>query len=679
MKVLDLFAGAGGFSLGFHLAGYEIVGAVEIDEWASETFKYNHPNAKVLTGDITTLSDQDIKDTFEKPDIILGGPPCQGFSICNKNAGDPSDPRNSLFIEMVRFGKIFSPSCIILENVPNLLKAKTETGELVIDIIVKELEAIGYHVNFDVLEATNYGVPQIRKRLFVIASKEDLSQPFPIPTHTTSSENQNGFELEDTPTLWDAISDLPLIEARQGSEIMDYTMPAQNEFQLLLRGNSPNVFNHKAMVHSKRTVERFSVMQWGQSVADVPAHLRPYKRNGNGELSKKVFDQNNRRMYPNEPCHTIPASFYANFVHPYQNRNFTAREGARIQTFPDWYVFQGKPTVVSQKLLEKEGRTEEKHLCQYNQIGNAVPPLLAKAIADNLKGQIQMEFIHGANIIKKINDTKKYNDDEANLFLKEIYEEYEKWHQANMDLIGPCVTLDERDVDILEQRVKLFNDYKEFIDQQRYAEKFDSRSNMHSSVLEEFIYYLFKDIVREFSDSALLGKSHAFKDIFFMPNSYREMVAKPCVKIERKDHDFVIGVKINSEMKCSGSEISENVDFQIPAVAIECKTYLDKTMLEGASTAGAQLKTRSPNALYIVVAEWLKLTESVNIKKYQVDQIYILRKQKNTDREYRYLPGYIKNPVYLDVVQHLFDTVRTHLTIDWEGGIKYGLERGYLV
>lgn len=387
MKIIDLFAGAGGFSLGFQQAGFTIIGAIEIDEWASETFKYNHPDTIVLTGDITTFSDEYIRNTFEEPDIILGGPPCQGFSICNKNAGDPSDPRNSLFTEMIRFGRIFSPKCIILENVPNLLKAKTETGKFVIDIIVKEFENIGYHVKYDILEATSYGVPQIRKRLIVVASKNVLIQPFPISTHQVIYNNQNT-QLKSTPTLWEAISDLPVIDAREGAEIMDYTMPPQNEFQELLRAGSLKVYNHKAMLHSKRTVERFSIMEWGQSVADVPAHLMPYKRNGNGELSEKAFDQNNRRMYPNEPCHTIPASFYANFVHPYRNRNFTAREGARIQTFPDWYVFKGKPTVVSQKLLEKEGRSSEKHLCQYNQIGNAVPPLLAKAIAENLKGQI---------------------------------------------------------------------------------------------------------------------------------------------------------------------------------------------------------------------------------------------------------------------------------------------------
>lgn len=288
-------------------------------------------------------------------------------------------------------------------------------------------------------------------------------------------------------------------------------------------------------------------------------------------------------------------------------------------------------------------------------------------------------YVHGDNILKKIKDTKKYNDNQANQFLKEIQDAYNEWRNANIELRGPFAEVTSNDNQILEQRVKLFNDYKEFIDQQHYAEKFDSRSNLHSSVLEEFIYYLFKDIVKDFSDSALLGKSHAFKDIFFMPSNYQEMVTRPCVRIEKKDHDFVIGVDIHSKMSCSGSDISEDVNFQIPAIAIECKTYLDKTMLEGSSTAGAQLKTRNPNALYIVVAEWLKLTESINIKKYQVDQIYILRKQKNTDREYRYLDGYVKNPIYFDVVQHLYETVRKHLTTDWEGGVKYGLERGYLV
>lgn len=392
MKVLDTFAGAGGFSLGFHLTGqYDVIGAIEYDQWAADTFKFNHPESTVLVGDIQKYSEDFLLDTFkDKPDIILGGPPCQGFSIANRKAGDPADPRNSLFKEFVRLGKIFEPKILIMENVPNLVKARTHDKELVIDIIIQELENLGYYVYHTILSATDYGVPQIRKRLVVIASKDKLENPFPRATHTLESNSYSIFntDLEKTPTLWDAISDLPQILAREGSEEMNYEIAAINEFQKYLRGHSTKVYNHVAMKHSKRIVERFASMSCGDSISDVPDHLRPIKRNGNGEFSEKLYDQNNRRMHPNRPCHTIAASFYANFVHPFIDRNFTPREGARIQTFPDWYVFQGKPTVVSHKLLQREGREEEKHLCQYNQIGNAVPPLLAKAIAENILSQL---------------------------------------------------------------------------------------------------------------------------------------------------------------------------------------------------------------------------------------------------------------------------------------------------
>lgn len=288
-------------------------------------------------------------------------------------------------------------------------------------------------------------------------------------------------------------------------------------------------------------------------------------------------------------------------------------------------------------------------------------------------------YVHGDNLRQKENHRTKYLDADSRRYLTEIRAKYDEWKTANEALVGPILETDsESTTEILTSRVKLFNDYKDFIDQQHYAEKFDSRSNLHSSVLEEFMFYLFSDLVSEFSDTVLIGKAHAYKDLFFQAPNFKEMVAKPFVKIEKKDHDFVIGVNIEASFQCSGEEETLTETFQIPAVAIECKTYLDKTMLEGSSTAAEQLIHKNPNGIYLVVAEWLKLTSRVNLKKYKVDQIYVLRKQKNTDREYRYLDGYVKNPIYVDVVEHLFKTVKEHLTDDWREGVEHGLDLGYL-
>ncbi len=391
-KVLDTFAGAGGFSLGFQMAGFHVVGAIERDKWACETFAHNHPGAITLHRSITEVTNDELVDTFsgQRPDIVVGGPPCQGFSIANKKSGDPKDPRNSLFKEFLRVGAVLEPQMLVMENVPNLCAAKTSTKESVLEIILQSMRELGYHTYSTILPATSFGIPQMRQRLFVIGSREPLRNPFPPPTHHVRDMNEMLLfdeELLPCPTLWDAISDMPKLAAGEGAEEAPYTTAPLTDYQKQMRAGSPMVFNHKAMCHTKRIIERFQSMKCGDTINDVPDHLKPKKRNST-EIATDAYDQNNRRMHPGRQCHTVPASFYANFVHPFQHRNFTAREGARIQSFPDWFRFMGKPTVVSHKLLAREDRNEELHLCQYNQIGNAVPPLLAQAIAANLKPKL---------------------------------------------------------------------------------------------------------------------------------------------------------------------------------------------------------------------------------------------------------------------------------------------------
>ncbi|WP_353930497.1 Bpu10I family restriction endonuclease [Okeanomitos corallinicola TIOX110] len=313
-------------------------------------------------------------------------------------------------------------------------------------------------------------------------------------------------------------------------------------------------------------------------------------------------------------------------------------------------------------------------------------------------------LVHGSNLEQKENHRKKYRDVESRKFLQEIRTEYDKWRLANVELVGPTSIPTENDDEIIVQRVELLSSYKDFLDQKHYAEKFDSRSNLHSSVLEEFLYYLFRDLAKDFGENALIGKSHTFKDIFFVPPKYSEMLKRPYARIEKKDHDFVIGATIEASFEAvmqpeeNPSEIltivkeepenysevtvtgnTETHIFDIPVIVIECKTYLDKTMLESSSRAAEDLKARNPNSLYIVMMEWIKLTSDVNLRKYKIDQIYVLRQQKNTDREFRYEENYFKSPINSTVVQHLFYKIRNHLTMDWAGGIEYGIKRGWLI
>lgn len=396
-KVIDLFAGAGGFGLGFKMAGFDVVCSLEIDQWASDTLRVNHPKMLVIQDDIRNYqSANDIQQICSYlPDILIGGPPCQGFSVAGPAKKDPKDPRNSLFVDFARWVQYLHPQIFIMENVKGLLSRRNANSQPVIQIIKKTFEELDYNVEIWLLNAAEYGVPQTRERIFIVGNRLGIPEiTAPTPTHTLSMPEQNsqqlqlferGSTLTQANTLWDAISDLPDLEAGQGEEEQSYTKPPLTKYQAWVRGGQEVLFNHAAMNHSKRLVERFKHVNWGESSADVPTEHMPRTRNGNGKLSKTAYDQNNRRLYPYKPSHTIAASFYANFIHPFQHRNITAREGARIQSFPDSYRFMGKKTVVSHKLLEREGRVKEKFLCQYNQIGNAVPPLLARAIAQHLK------------------------------------------------------------------------------------------------------------------------------------------------------------------------------------------------------------------------------------------------------------------------------------------------------
>lgn len=397
---IDLFAGAGGFGLGFEMAGFSVPLSVEIDAWACDTLRYNRPDMRVIQHDIREFNtESSVKNVcLFKPDIIIGGPPCQGFSVAGPAQKDPKDSRNSLFINFVQWIDFLEPKAFVMENVKGLLSRKNAEGKKVIDIIIKAFQDVGYFVEVWILNAAEYGVPQTRERVFIVGNKMGKKLGVPIKTHSLELErlSRSQFSIFDNLdrllalTVWDAISDLPKLNAREGNEEQPYLVEPQNDYQAWIRNSSHTVYNHVAMEHSKRLVERFKHIKWGESSSNVPKEHGSKRRSGNGELSNKTYDQNNRRLNPYKPSHTIAASFYANFIHPFQHRNLTAREGARIQSFPDQYRFLGKKTVVSHKLLHREERFDEKFLCQYNQVGNAVPPLLAKAIALHIQEKLEL-------------------------------------------------------------------------------------------------------------------------------------------------------------------------------------------------------------------------------------------------------------------------------------------------
>ena len=369
---IDLFSGCGGMTKGFSLAGVNSIFASDIDENCEKTFTRNFPGTPFLCKDITAIVKEEVDALIgeQVPDIIIGGPPCQGFSLANKRRNTiKDDPRNKLFYQFVKFIDWYSPKAFVMENVKGLLYM--QKGEVIQTITGEFANAgqYGYNVAYQVLTASDYGVPQNRERVILIGFRKDLGiEPkHPVP-----------YRIEHRFTVDEAISDLPQINAGQGEEFMSYPVKPQNIYQQYVRTTGEGVTNHIAMRHTARLIERFKAIKAGQSLIDVWETHGAVKRGAPQEKSTIKFGQNNQRVHGNQPAPTIAASFQSNFIHPHLDRNFTAREGARLQSFPDDFVFEGMRTKMSW----------EKGLSQYQQIGNAVPVLLAYAIANSVISQL---------------------------------------------------------------------------------------------------------------------------------------------------------------------------------------------------------------------------------------------------------------------------------------------------
>ena len=338
-NIIDLFCGAGGFSVGFEKEGFNCI--LAIDKWddAVDTFNYNHPNKPAISIDIHDYTNEMIDSLISKSKVcgIIGGPPCQGFSLVGKR--ETGDARNSLYLEYVRFVSRIKPSFFILENVKGLLSM--EKG-LYRDDIVARFSELGYNVNFKLLKASDYGVPQSRERVFFIGLRKDLFKNtfFDFDLVQKAPMVSTGMALSDLPSL------------DNGEDPSRYKSEPQNSFQKLMRLGSKTILNNEITHHSEQTIDVISRIGDGGNIRDLPEEF--YKvRNYNAAF---------KRMNSKLPSSTIDCG-HRNYFHYSENRIPTVRESARIQSFPDVYYFTGTKG------------------SQYTQVGNAVPVLLASAIA----------------------------------------------------------------------------------------------------------------------------------------------------------------------------------------------------------------------------------------------------------------------------------------------------------
>ncbi|MEZ3142896.1 DNA cytosine methyltransferase [Halobaculum sp. MBLA0143] len=352
LSYVDLFAGAGGLSVGLERAGFELVHAVEVDEDARQTFTDNRDGlaATDLSGDIREVALAEIPEVVgrDRVDLVVGGPPCQGFS--EVVSPDGSDERNHLFENFVDWVAALDPTAVLFENVRGM--QKTAGGEF-LEAVTASFDRLGYDVTHRVVEASEFGVPQHRRRLLVLASKSDVAEsPFDEFDLDTISE----------PGVADAIGDLPRVAP--GEEATQYTAQPETALQADLRGDTTKLSAHVAANHSDDMVEMISHIPDGGDRTAIPAELQP----------SSGYHNSYSRLDSTAPAVAITSNMSkpssARCIHPFEDRGLTPREGARLQTFPDDYRFSGGLVSVRR------------------QIGNAVPPYLAEAVGYYLRRDV---------------------------------------------------------------------------------------------------------------------------------------------------------------------------------------------------------------------------------------------------------------------------------------------------
>lgn len=346
-NVMDLFAGVGGLSYGFSkLSEFNIVAANEIEKDIATAYSLNHPDVPMLNCDINNLTEEKLNEVLcgKKVDIIVGGPPCQSYSTVGKRR---MDDRANLFLQYKRILQIVQPTAFVFENVVGILSM--DKGNL-FKMVQEEFNSIGYDLKYKVLNAVDYGVPQQRERVILVGFKGNNPFEYPKATH---GEGKKPFV-----TLKDALGDLPVIKSGEASK--EYAKDVDNEFLAFVRNSGDNLTEHKAPNNGAHLIKIMETLKDGQSKDDLPEEIRPKSGYGN-TYAKLWWEKPSTTITRNFAC---PSS--SRCVHPRDSRAMSIREGARLQSFPDNYVFYGSD---SMKRLE---------------IGNAVPPLLSTAIAKQI-------------------------------------------------------------------------------------------------------------------------------------------------------------------------------------------------------------------------------------------------------------------------------------------------------